>query len=169
MVLFWRCGWLGRVAVQRTPGATLVLVFLLWRGFLPGALPPWRRPSRRARFVLRGGVLWADIGPRLQRKGGLGRGAERIGLPHQFRQRIALAAHIRIRTAIMVGVGRKRSVLITISHREDCIRFGAAPTRHDHRAMTNELAPARHPHNPHCEGLRPCLPHLGWRASAENG
>src|SRR6476469_4552068 len=101
-------------------GAPLVLrpwlfVFLLWRGFLPGALHPWQPPSGRARFVLRGGVLRADIGPRLQRKGGLGRGAERIGLPVQFRQRIALAAHIRIRTVIMVGVGR--SVLITISHR----------------------------------------------------
>ena len=66
----------------------------------------------------------ADIGPLLQWKGGLGRGAERIGLPDQFRQRIALAAHIRIRTAIMVGVGRKRSVLITISHREDAFASG---------------------------------------------
>src|SRR6476661_1805320 len=112
-------------------GARLVLrlrlfVFLLWRGFLPGALPPWRQPSGRARFFLRGGVLRADIGPRLQRKGGLG---ERIGLPdqlRQFRQRFALAAHIRICTAIMVGVGRKRSVLITISHREDASPWGSA-------------------------------------------
>jgi hypothetical protein len=58
---------------------------------------------------------------------GLCRGAERIGLPdqvRQFRQRIALAAQIRIRTAIMVGVGRKRSVLITISHREDAFASG---------------------------------------------
>ena len=110
-------------------GARLVLrlrlfVFLLCRGFLPGALHPWRQPSGRAHFFLRGGVLRADIGPRLQRKGGLGGGAERIGLPDQFRQRIALAAHIRIRTAIMVGVGRKRSVLITISHREDAFASG---------------------------------------------
>jgi hypothetical protein len=35
--------------------------------------------------------------------------------------------------------------------------------------MTNELAPARHPHNPHCEDFRSCLPHLGWRVGAENG
>src|SRR5258706_14462240 len=99
-----------------------LFVFLLWRGFLPGALPPWRRPSGRARFFLGGGVLRADIGPRLQREGGLGRGAERIGLPHQprpFRPRIPLAAHIRIFTAIMVGGGREKSVLITISHPEE--------------------------------------------------
>ena len=103
------------------------LLRLQWRGFLPGALPPWRRPSGRARFFLSEGVLRADIGPRLQRKGGLGRGAERIGLPdqlRQFRQRIALAAHMRIRIAIMVGVGRKRSVLIMISHREDASPWG---------------------------------------------
>ena len=84
-------------------------------------------------------------------------GAERIALAgqlRQFRQRIALAAH---GTAIVLGVGRKRSVLIT-SAIVKVTRFRAAPTRHDHRAMTNELAPARHPHNPHCEDLRPCLP-----------
>ena len=119
-------------------GARLLrlFVFLQWRGFLPGAQPPWRRPSGRARFFLREGVLRADIGPRLQRNGGLGRGAERIGLPdqlRQFRQRIALAAHIRICTAIMVGVGRKRSVLITISHRED-----ASPWGQRQPAMTTE-------------------------------
>src|SRR5260221_10085204 len=106
-------------------GARLLrlFVFLQWRDFLPGALPPWRRPSGRARFFPREGVLRTDIGPRLQRKGGLGRGAERIGL-RQFRQRFALAAHIRICTAIMVGVGRKRSVLIMISHREDASPWG---------------------------------------------
>src|SRR5258708_19195431 len=96
-----------------------LIVFLLWRGFLPGALPPWRRPSGRARFFLGGGVLRADIGPRLQRKGGLGRGAARIGLPDQLRpvpQPIALAARLRLFTAIMVGVGRRRSVLITVIH-----------------------------------------------------
>ena len=96
-------------------------LFKQWQGFLPGAQPPWRRPSGRARF-LREGVLRTDIGPRLQRNEGLGRGAERIALPgqlRQFRQRIALAAHIHVCTAIMVGVGRKRSVLIRISHRED--------------------------------------------------
>src|SRR5258705_10345384 len=59
-----------------------LFVFLLWRGFLPGALPPWRRPSGRARFFLGGGGLRAGIGPRLQREGGVGRGAETVGLPH---------------------------------------------------------------------------------------
>src|SRR6185312_8912920 len=48
-----------------------LFVFLLWRDFQPGALHPWRPPSGRARFFLRGGRLRADIGPRLQRKGGL--------------------------------------------------------------------------------------------------
>src|SRR6478736_3546532 len=97
-------------------GARLLrlFVFLQWRGFLPGAQPPWRRPSGRARFFLSEGILRADIGPRLQRNGSLGRGAEPIGLPdelRQFRQRFALAAQIRTCTAIMLGVARKRSVL----------------------------------------------------------
>ena len=82
-------------------------------------------------------VLRADIGPRLQRmRGVLAGGAERIGLPdqpRQFGQRIALARAHADRTAIMVGVGRKRSVLITISHRED-----ASPSGQRQPAMTTE-------------------------------
>src|SRR5258708_16059451 len=99
-------------------GARLLrlFVFLLWRGFLPGAPPPWRRPSGRARFFLGGGGLRADIGPRPQREG-LCRGAAPIGLPdqlRQFHQRLALAAHIPTWTAITVRVGRETAVLIPI-------------------------------------------------------
>src|SRR6478609_9189528 len=42
--------------------------------------------------------------------------------------------------------------------------LGAAATRHDHRAMTSELAPCQTPSQyPHCEGLRPsyCIISLG--------
>ena len=63
---------------------------------------------------------------------------ERVGLPDQpgqFRQRIALALRrrIRVRAAIVIVGGGKRSVLITISHRED-----ASPSGQRQPAMTTE-------------------------------
>src|SRR5258708_38585554 len=72
------------------------------------------------------------------------------------------------RVSERIGAGSRDVVVADQLYRRR-YPLGAAPTRHDHRAMTNELAPARHPHNPHCEGPRPCLPHLGWRVVAENG
>jgi hypothetical protein len=66
----------------------------------------------------------------------------------------------------MVGVGRKSSVLITISHREDASPCGQRQTAcpsHDKRIGLCQIT------NPYCEGLRPCSPLLGWRVIAENG
>ena len=88
-------------------------------------------------------------GPRLQRmRRRLGRGPERIVLPDQpcqLRKRIALGRAVGI-TAIMVG-GGKRSVLISISHRDDASPSGqrqpAMSTNHDER-----IGPCQIPHEP---------------------
>ena len=74
---------------------------------------------------------------------GLGRGPQRIILPDQpceLRKRIALAA-------TLVG-GWKRSVLISISHRDDASPTGQRQTRHVKQTMTS-VAPARYPTDPH--------------------
>ena len=57
------------------------------------------------------------------------------------------ASRARVRAAIViVGVGGKRSVLISISHREDASPSGQRQPAMTTLAMTNELAPARYPH-----------------------
>ena len=88
---------------------------------------------RRARFCIHGDILRADIHPRLQWKGRLGRGAERIALPGQLRQFRQQTALVSQSTAIMLGVSRKRPVLIIISHGEDASASGQCQP-----AMTTE-------------------------------
>jgi hypothetical protein len=60
-------------------------------------------------------------------------GAERIGLtdqPREFGQRIALARSRSVRiNAVIIVVSRKRSALISISHRDDASPSGKPPTR----------------------------------------
>src|SRR4051812_14812780 len=116
----------------------LVVVFLRqrqrqrWRRcFVARALHPCRRARRRSigQFLRRIVLLRTHVGPRLQRvRRGFGRGPERIILPDQpceFGKRIALAASL-------LG-GGKRSVLISISHRDDAsLRDSAKP------AMSNK-------------------------------
>src|SRR6187399_2191849 len=106
------------------------------RGFVARALHPCRRARRSYGLFFRLIVLlWriillrAHVGARLQRaRRGLARGPQRVVLPDQpceLRKRIVLAASL-------VG-GRKRSVLISISHRDD-----ASPTGQRQPARSNK-------------------------------
>ena len=150
--LWLRCRWrcrsvLGRVAVQRMHGARLIFFFpwlfvvLLRQGFLTGALHQDARTYRRRLvFQMRRGLegLRRLIGRRTDIGSGLQRmrrrsGTKRIGLadqPRQFGERVVFSA--RGRTAIMIVVGGKRSVLVSISHRED-----ASPSGQRHIAGTH--------------------------------
>ena len=134
-----RFGLLGRITMQGVHRRRLVLRLVIvvlrqrrrrQRGFVARALHPCRRARRSIEFVFRRVILlWAHVGPRLQRaRRGLGRGPERVILPDQpceFGKRITLAASL-------VG-GRKMSVLISISHRDD-----ASPTGQRQPAMSNK-------------------------------
>src|SRR4029453_5380437 len=117
------------------------------RGFVAPARHPPRRAWTRIRLFFRQIVLlWPHVGPRLQRswRGSRpGRRPRRIILPDQpceLRKRIALAA-------TLVG-GGKRSVLISISHRDDASPSGQRQPRHVKQTMTS-VAPARYPTDPH--------------------
>src|SRR4029077_5642175 len=102
------------------------------------------------------------------------RGTKGIGLadqPRQFGERVVFSPWFssRVRAAIIIVVGGKRSVLVSISHHED-----ASPSAQRHIAGTHQWY-ARNgfcqipSQIPICEGQCPCLPHLGWSADAENG
>ena len=99
----------------------------------------------------------------------LGGGAERIGLsdqPRQFRQRIALGpiGGMRIAAAAIVVMGGIRSVLVSISHRDDASPSTGAKS-YDKRMVTRHMPR----HIPMCAAFTPSLPHLGWSVDAENG
>src|SRR6202011_6072155 len=123
-----------------------------------GALNPGRRACERD--VIRVGfgfrLVWiARAGARLDLSIGPTHAAERIGLtdqPRQFSQGIALAVRRRMRIAAAV-VRRIRSVLISISHRDD-----ASPSGKARRTVpTKEPATARYPHRSPCGGIAPTL------------
>jgi hypothetical protein len=97
---------------------------LLW-DFVPGgALHPGRRTGDGAIIRLRGAlILVARVGARRDLLIGPAHGAKWISLtdqPSEFRQRIAFTPGRRVvLAAIIVVNGGKRSVLISISHRDD--------------------------------------------------
>jgi hypothetical protein len=120
--------------------------FLPLRGFLPlwhlwtlrdflsaGALHPLRRP--RGGGLIRGHrglVLLALAATRRHLLIGPAHAGERIGLtdqPREFSQRIAFSPHGRMLVAvtIMIVARRKRSILISISHRDDASPSGEPP------------------------------------------
>src|SRR4030081_2568530 len=115
---------------------------ILLRRFLPvGALHPRRRTGRRHiggvidvsgrwRF---GGILIAHSA-RLHLRIGPAHSAERIGLtdqPRKFGQGIALApgGAMLVVAAIVIVIRGKRSVLISISHRDDASPSGKPSIR----------------------------------------
>ena len=145
VIRLWR-GTLRRIAVQRMHRTRVILgVILLW-DFLPGALHP--RRWTRGRLVIRRRrllVLSARAGARLDLLIGPTH-AERVGLtdqPRQFGQRIALGLGrcALLIVAIMVIIGGKRSVLISISHRDDASPSGKPPTHPFKRTGPRQLPP----------------------------
>jgi hypothetical protein len=138
---------------------------------LGGALHPLRRP-RGAGLI--GGhralVLIALAATRRYLLIGPAHAGERIGLtdqPRQFSQRIALSPSRRMLvTATIVIVARwKRSILISISHRDDACPSGKPPT---HFLKTNWPLPDALT-GPHVNGVRHVLSHFGRSVDAENG
>ena len=119
-------------------------VILLWDS-LSGTLHP--RRWTRGRLVIRRRrllVLSARAGARLDLLIGPTH-TERVGLtdqPRQFGQRIALGLGrcALLIVAIMVIIGGKRSVLISISHRDDASPSGKPPTRPYKRTSRCQLA-----------------------------
>jgi hypothetical protein len=112
---------------------------ILWRNFLPRRDFPGRalHPLRRARtgsssVRIRRGlglILFALEAARLHLLIGATHCRKRIGLPDQprkFSQRIAvgLCRRARITATIIIVVRRKRSILISISHRDDASPSG---------------------------------------------
>src|SRR6202158_2158964 len=146
-----RRGMLGRVPLQRMDCIRVILwvIFLLW-ALQPGsAMHPRRRDGGRGIICRQGPVLIARTRARLYRLIGPSH-AERIGLtdqPRQFSQRIALAPcrHVLVTAAIIVVISGERSVLISISHRDDASPSGkpANPP-----LITNQLLPDA-PTGPH--------------------
>src|SRR5258708_33614516 len=104
---------------------------VLLRVILPGALHPRRRSGRTVIVRSRRLVLIARAGAGLDLLIGPTHAAERIGLTYQARelgQRVALTLGRRALTAsITVIVRGKRSVLISISHRDDASPSGKPP------------------------------------------
>jgi hypothetical protein len=107
--------------------------FLPLRDFLPGgALHPLRLPrgggligGHRALIALAATRRYLLIGP--------AHAGERIGLtdqPRQFSQRIALSPSRRmlVIATILIVARWKRSILISISHRDDACPSGKPPT-----------------------------------------
>ena len=142
---------LGRVAMQGMHRIRLIvglLGFKFWLGLrrdrAARALHPGRRAGRRAVILFRRRlVLGLRIGPRLQRMRGLGGGAEWIGLadqPCQFGQWIALSPVRAVTIIAVVVLGGKRSVLISISHRDD-----ASPSGQRQTVMTQRIGPCHIP------------------------
>src|SRR6266404_9859539 len=127
----FRRGMLGRVTLQRMDCARVILrvIFLLWALEPGSALHPWRRAGGRAVICHRGLVLIARTRAQLCRLIGPSHAAERIGLtdqPRQLSQRIALAPcrRVLVTAAIIVVISGKRSVLRSISHRDDASPSG---------------------------------------------
>ena len=126
--------------------AGIILSRLRRRLLSGGALHPRRRPGREAVIgfcLLVSMILILFIGRivgiglsrplRLKRQIGSPHRAEGIGLTDQarkLRERIAFGLGGRARAAAAIAVsGRKRSILITISHRDDASPSGKPPTR----------------------------------------
>jgi hypothetical protein len=139
----------GGVTVQRMHSTRIIL---LWR-FLPRhALHPGRWTGGNT-IVVRRCIIWywrrfvriACSAARLYRLIGAAHGGERIGLPDQarkLRQRVALALCGRMQiiiAAMIVIVRGKRSVLISICHRDDASPSGKLPTRPYKRARPCQM------------------------------
>jgi hypothetical protein len=109
--------------------------FLPLRDFLPGgALHPLRRPRGEGLICGRRAlVLIALAATRRYLLIGPAHAGERIGLtdqPREFSQRIAFSPSRRglVAATIMIVARRKRSILISISHRDDACPSGKPPT-----------------------------------------
>jgi hypothetical protein len=130
-------------------------VILLRRGFLPRhALQPGRRTGgntvlfrhriifNRRRFILIVYVLIAHPATWLYRLIGAAHAGERIGLPDQarkLRQRVTLGLCGRMQIIAAIVVRGKKSVLISISHRDDASPSGKLPTRPYKRASPCQM------------------------------
>src|SRR5450631_2051666 len=147
-----------RVVLARVvlAGVILARVILLRRGGLPRrALHPGRRTGGNAvlirhrilfryrGFILIVHVLIVSAATWLYRLVGAAHAGERIGLPDQarkLRQRVALTLCGRTQiTAAMIVIRGKKSVLISISHRDDAPPSGKLPTRPYKRASPCQM------------------------------
>ena len=113
------------------------------------------------------------IASRLQREIGSPHATERIGLTDQareFRQWIAFApGRCMLTTAMIVVISGKRSVLISISHRDDASPSGKPPTPNRSYKRTGSCRmPPRVP-NTRVNDARFCLTHFDRGIDAENG
>ena len=160
-----------RITMQRMHRAGIIL--LRRRGFLPDrALHPGRRTRGRV-IVCRPAVhtdrargpaaVPADWPGPCRRTDRSDRSAARVPPADRSRPWRTHAGHRRD----LIVVGGKRSVLISISHRDDASPSGKPPTRPSYKRTGPCQMPSQVP-TP-VSSACPCLPHLVRSMDAENG